>query len=123
MYPRLHAALARYGVAFDGLSLAMYEDVDSDRPLRLTAALRVPRAVTVEGDGVSTAELPAVERAATTVVRGAPDQFPAAFRALHEWIDRTGEQASPFDRELYIDCGGPPETWVTELQSILAPRA
>jgi DNA-binding transcriptional MerR regulator len=122
MYPRLHAALARHGVEFGGLSLALYEDVGSeDRPLRMTTALPVPGGVTIEGDGLATIELPAVDRAATTVVRGAPDQFAAAFRALHEWIDLAGEQATPFERELYIDCDGPPDTWVTELQSVLEP--
>jgi hypothetical protein len=109
-------------VGFDGLSLALYEDTgDEDRPLRLTTALRVPGGVTIEGDGLRTIELPAVERAATTVVRGAPEQFADAFRAVHEWIDQAGEQATSFDRELNIDCDGPRDTWVTELQTILAP--
>lgn len=120
MYPRLHSALARHRVSFDGLSLALYEDTgDDDRPLRLTTALQVPAGVTIEGDGLSTSELAAVERAATTVVRGAPDQFADAYRALHEWVDRTGDRATSFERELYIDCDGPRDTWVTELQAVL----
>ena len=82
----------------------------------------VPSGVTIDGDGLTTIELPAVERAATTVVRGAPDKFPTAFRALHEWIERSGDQATSFERELYIDCDGPRDTWVTELQAILEPR-
>lgn len=123
MYPQLHAALERHRVAFDGLSLALYEDTDDDdRPLRLTTALPVPSEVTIDDDGLATIELPAVDRAATTVVRGAPDQFHDAFRAIHEWIERTGDRATSFDRELYIDCDGPCETWVTELQTILEPK-
>jgi DNA-binding transcriptional MerR regulator len=123
MYPQLHAALARDRVAFDGLSLALYEDTgDEDRPLRLTTALPVPSGVTIEGDGLTTIELAAVERAATTVVRGAPDQFHDAFRALHEWIDRNGDEATSCERELYIDCDGPRDTWVTELETIPEPR-
>lgn len=122
MYPRLHAALAQHRVAFDGLSLALYEDTGDDgRPLRLTTALQVPGGVTVEGDGLATIELAAVDRAATTVVRGAPDVFPDAYRALHEWVDKTGNQATSSERELYIDCDGPRDTWVTELQAILKP--
>ena len=35
---------------------------------------------------------------------------------------RTGERATSFDRELYIDCDGPRDTWVTELQTVLEPR-
>jgi len=124
MYPRLHAALAQHRVAFDGLSLALYDDTgDDERPLRLTTALRIPSGVCITGDGLTTMDLPAVERAATTVVRGAPEKFADAFRALHEWIGRTGDQATSSDRELYIDCDGPRDTWVTELQAILQPPA
>jgi len=123
MYPQLHSALARHGVAFDGLSLALYEDTGVEaRPLRLTTALPVPTEVTIDGDGLSTVQLPEVERAATTVVHGAPEQFHSAFQALHAWVDRAGERAGSLDRELYIDCDGPRDTWVTELQTVLEPR-
>jgi DNA-binding transcriptional MerR regulator len=123
LYPRLHAALDRHGVAFSGLSVALYEDSDDDaRPLRLTTALPVPAGVTIEGDGLTTIDLPPIDRAATTVVRGAPERFPAGFQALHEWIERTGERSTAHARELYVDCDGPPDTWVTELQTILEPR-
>ena len=123
MYPQLHAALARHRVGFHGLSLALYEDTgDEDLPLRITTALPVPSEVTIDVDGLTTIELTAVERAATTVVRGAPEKFHEAFRALHEWIEQSGDQATSFERELYLDCDGPRDTWVTELQSILEPR-
>lgn len=122
LYPRLHAALARHGIVFDGLSLALYEDTgDENRPLRITTALHLPAEASIKGDGVTTIELPAVERAATTVVRGDPAQFASAFRALHEWVDQTGAQATAFERELYIDCDGPRDTWVTELQVLMEP--
>jgi hypothetical protein len=78
--------------------------------------------VTIEDDGLATIDLPTVERAATTVVRGAPDQLPDAFRAIHEWVAHTGNQATTREREVYIDCGGPADTWVTGLQTILEPR-
>lgn len=123
MYPRLHAALAQHRVGFDGLSLALYEDTgDEGVPLRLTTALQIPAGVTIQGNGLTTIDLPTVDRAATTVVHGAPDRFPDAYRALHEWIDRAGEQATSFERELYIDCDGPRDTWVTELQALLPDR-
>lgn len=121
MYPRLEAALARHRVTFDGLSLALYEDTgDPDRPLRLTTALRVPGGVTIDDDGLTTIELPVVARAATTVVRGAPDRFAAGFQAIHDWIGHAGHRATSFERELYIDCDGPRDTWVTELQTVIA---
>ncbi len=122
LYPRLQAALAQHAVPFGGLSIAQYEDTgDESRPLRITTALPVPAGVTIEGDGLTTIELAAVERAATTVVRGDPAQFASAFRALHEWVDQTGDQATALERELYIDCDGPRDTWVTELQVLMEP--
>jgi DNA-binding transcriptional MerR regulator len=122
LYPRLHAALERHGVPADPLSLALYDETgDEERCLRLTTALPVPDGVTIEGDGLATVDLPAVEHAATTVVKGAPDGFPTAFAALHAWIERTGHEPTGHERELYIDCDGPPDTWVTELQAVLAP--
>ena len=57
------------------------------------------------------------------MVRGAPeDSFHDAFRALHDWAERTSEQTTGFEREVYLDCDGPRSTWVTELQVILAPK-
>jgi DNA-binding transcriptional MerR regulator len=123
LYPRLHAALAKHGIPFDGLSLALYEDTgDENRPLRITTALHIPADATIESDGLTTIELAAVERAATTVVRGDPAQFASVFRALHDWVDQTGAQATAFERELYIDCDGPRDTWVTELQVLMEPE-
>jgi DNA-binding transcriptional MerR regulator len=123
LYPRLHAALAEHGIPFDGLSLALYEDTgDETRPLRIMTALHLPAGLTIDGDGLTTIELAAVERAATTVVRGDPGQFPGAFRALHDWVDQTGAKATAFERELYIDCDGPRDTWVTELQVLMEPE-
>lgn len=123
MYPTLHAALGERGVGFAGLSFALYEDTDDEeRPLRLTTALPVPAEANIEGEGIWTTDLGTVERAATTVVRGAPEQFADAFRALHDWAGQHGDVATSFERELYIDCDGPPDTWVTELQVILEPR-
>lgn len=122
LYPRLHAALADRGVAHSGLSFALYDESgDEQHPVRFTAALPVPDGVTVEGDGIATLDLPAVDRAATTVVRGAPEGFPAAFEALFAWVERTGHRTLCHEREVYIDCDGPPDTWVTELQATLAP--
>lgn len=122
MYPRLHSALGRRGVAFTGVSYALYEETeDPERPLRLTVALPVPDDVTIDDDGVATLDIPPVERAATTVVKGPPTLFAEAFGAMHDWIERTGERASVHEREVYLDCDGPRDTWVTELQKVLEP--
>jgi DNA-binding transcriptional MerR regulator len=121
MWPELHAALSQHQVSFGGLSWMLYEDSgDSERPMRVTTALPIPAGLTIDEDGLTTIELPAVERAATTVVHGAPeDKFADAFQAVHAWIDRSGATSAGHDRELYIDCDGPRETWVTEIQAVL----
>jgi DNA-binding transcriptional MerR regulator len=120
LYPRLHAALGRHRVGFSGVSYALYEHTeDPDRPLRLTVGLPVPDDVTIAEDGITTLELSEIGRAATTVVKGPPTRFAEAFAAIHDWIERTGEKPTRFEREVYLDCDGPPETWVTELQQLL----
>jgi DNA-binding transcriptional MerR regulator len=123
LYPRLHAALGRLRVRFGGVSYAFYgESGDVDRPIRLTVGLPVPDDVTISEGGIVTCDMPRVERAATTVVRGAPSQFHAAFKAIHDWIEHTGESPSPDEREVYLECDGPRDTWVTELQVLLEPQ-
>ena len=119
----LTADRAKPGVPFGGISLALYDEHDLGQPLNITCALPVPDDVTIDDDGLSTVDLPAVQRAATTVVRGAPDQFGDGFRALHEWAERNGDRTAGVERELYVDCDGPPDTWVTELQTVLEPKA
>lgn len=120
LYPRLHAALGRHRVAFHGVSYAFYEDTeDEEHPLRMTVGLPVPDEMTIEEDGITTVVMPGIERAATTVVKGPPARFPDGFRAIQDWIARTGERPSCVEREVYLDCDGPRETWVTELQKVL----
>lgn len=66
-------------------------------------------------------ELAGLERAATTVMHGEPD-FHGAFQALFDWIGQTGERRAGEQREVYLDCDGPRDTWVVELQVALEPR-
>lgn len=71
-------------------------------------------------DGASTTELPGLGRVAATVIRG--ECFDAGFAALHAWIAKSGEEETGELREIYLDCDGPRETWVVELQLALATR-
>lgn len=66
-------------------------------------------------------ELPALERVAATVMHG--DQFDEGFRALRTWVREAGEEELGQLREVYLDCDGPRETWVVELQIGLRERA
>jgi DNA-binding transcriptional MerR regulator len=122
LYPRLHRALATDGITAGPFSYALYDELDDDwQEEKVTAALGVGDDVTVEDDGVRTAVLPPA-RAATTVVRGAPEEvFAAGFAALRRWLDATGPIEVTQLREVYLDCDGPRDSWITELQAVLAP--
>src|SRR5262245_2553169 len=74
----------------------------------------------VDGDVASTM-LPAV-RVASTIVRGAPeDVYGGGFQALHDWLETFGPVDVTQLREVYLDCNGPRDTWVTELQAVVDP--
>ena len=51
------------------------------------------------------------------------DDFDGGFRALRMWITEAGEREAGELREIYLDCDGPRETWVVELQLALEPRS
>jgi effector-binding domain-containing protein len=44
------------------------------------------------------------------------------YEALLLWAEQTGERVDGYSREMYLDCDGDPDTWVTELQFVLEPR-
>jgi DNA-binding transcriptional MerR regulator len=118
LWPRLHAALDAAGVEFKPPSIAMEQGAD---PILLTASLVVGEDVHVEGDGIVTMQLPGVERVAATVIHGDPN-YNEGFDALKAWAQEAGEEESGELREVYLDCDGPRDTWVVELQIGLLRR-
>jgi effector-binding domain-containing protein len=82
----------------------------------------VDEADAVRSDRIVVADLPAVARAAVTIHRGSMAGVEEGYRALLRWADDTGEQIDGFSREVYLECSGDPETWVTELQFALHER-
>jgi DNA-binding transcriptional MerR regulator len=93
---------------------------NSEAPVRVTCAVPVPEGAAIDRDGVSTTLLPALELAAATVIHGDPN-YPEAFDALMGWADSTGHKRAGEGREVYLDCDGPRDTWVVELQVALEP--
>jgi DNA-binding transcriptional MerR regulator len=118
-WPRLHAALESHGVAFKPPSIAREQ---GEGPIQFTAALPVPDDVSIDGDGIVTMRLPGVDRVAATVLHGTPD-FYEGFAALKTWIEEAGEEEAGELREVYLDCDGPRDTWVVELQLGLRRKA
>jgi DNA-binding transcriptional MerR regulator len=118
LWPRLHAALDAAGIEFTPPSIAWEHGED---PIRLTASLCVGEDVRIEAAGIVTMQLPALERVAATVIHGDPN-YDEGFRALKTWAQEAGEEESGELREVYLDCDGPRDTWVVELQIGLLRR-
>jgi DNA-binding transcriptional MerR regulator len=121
LYGELGDQLARHGITPSGPSIAWYEDgADEGTPIEVIAGLPIDEpAVPPE---VEERTLPAADRAATTVHRGSMDDCAAGYEALLRWSRETGERVEGYSREVYLECDGPPATWVTELQFVLGPR-
>ena len=118
LWPRLHERLDELGLEFTPPSIATEV---GRAPISFIAALPVPEDVEQHSDGFDTMELSGLARAAATVIYGNPD-FHEAFGVLHQWVSEAGETPTGEAREVYLDCDGPRETWVVELQLALAPR-
>jgi DNA-binding transcriptional MerR regulator len=122
LFGDLYAALERAGVEAVGPSVALYYDSgDRDAPIEVVAALPIGTQDVSEA-GVGVLDLPAASRAIATIHRGHMNRVEHGYEALLRWTEQTGERVDGYSREVYLDCEGPPDTWVTELQFVLAPR-
>ena len=117
LWPRLHTIVAEIGLDRVPPSVAVER---GSGPIEFTAALPVPDGTTYN-DEARTYELPGLPRAASTVLYG--DDFDGGFHALRTWIADAGEQENGELREVYLDCDGPRDTWIVELQLALQPRS
>jgi DNA-binding transcriptional MerR regulator len=117
LWPRLHGIIDELGIDHTPPSIAVER---GSSPIEFTAALIVPDGTRYNA-GAQTYELPGLSRAATTVMHG--DNFNGGFRALEAWIAEAGEQKAGELREIYLDCDGPRDTWIVELQLALEARA
>jgi len=122
LYGELHARLARAGVAVTGPPVALYYDSDvDDAPIEVVAALPIGTQ-DASGADVDVLDLPSVPRAVATIHRGHMNRVERGYEALLRWTEQTGERVDGYSREVYLDCDGEPETWVSELQLVLEPR-
>ena len=117
----LEAALAASGAAYEEPGVFWYEpDADSER--QRVSVSWIATGSPTPGEGYEVVELPAIERAATTLYRGAMPGIGEAWRAFIEAVAAAGERPDGAGREVYLEADGPQETWVTELVIPLAPR-
>ena len=123
LFGELYGELDRVGVAPAGPTIALYEErEDAAAPIKVMACVPIDETDDVSSDRVDVADIPAISRAATTIHRGSMARVEEGYRALLRWADETGEQIDGFSREIYLECVGDPETWVTELQFALHER-
>jgi DNA-binding transcriptional MerR regulator len=123
LFGELYGELERVGVAPAGPTIALYEESeDAAAPIKVMACVPIDETDDVRSDRVDVADIPAISRAATTIHRGSMARVEEGYRALLRWADETGEQVDGFSREIYLECVGDPETWVTELQFALHER-
>jgi DNA-binding transcriptional MerR regulator len=123
LFGELYGELDRLGVAPAGPQIALYEpSEDADAPITVMASVPIHEADDVTSDRIEVVDLPAVARAAVTIHRGSMAHVDEGYQALLRWADDTGEQIDGFSREVYLECAGDPEAWVTELQFALHDR-
>lgn len=119
LFGELCRRVAEAGITPAGPSIAHYEDA-ADGSERVTVHVAIPIAAPYTGHDFAVVDLPAVESAATIVHRGSMDGILPTSQTLARWIDATGHRSTGYARELYLECEGAPDTWVTELQTPVA---
>lgn len=118
LYEELCRRLEAAGVAPTGPAVAYYDAAPGGAPEgAVTVHAGVPVAVEpVAGQPFEIVDLPGIEQAATIVHRGSMDAIVSTAQTLARWVDANGYRSTGYARELYLDCDGPKETWVTEIQ-------
>jgi DNA-binding transcriptional MerR regulator len=115
LYDELCGRLDRAGLTAVGPAVAWYEDAPDGDGIVVHAAMPVNAEPHQEYD-FAVVDLPGIEQAATVVHRGSMDLVMPTVQTLARWIDVNGYRSAGYNRELYLDCGDDPDTWVTELQ-------
>ncbi|MBO0830251.1 MAG: MerR family transcriptional regulator [Streptosporangiales bacterium] len=114
LYEELGGRLAAAGVRPTGPGIAYYEE-DGAGAVVVHAGIPVDTDPSA-GHDFAVVDLPTVEAAATIVHHGSMDDVMPTVQTLARWIDDNGYRSAGYNRELYLDCEGPRDQWVTELQ-------
>ncbi len=118
LYPSLYGELGRLGITPVGPQTALYRERE-DGQIEVVAGAPIAPDVTIDSPFVVAEHLPTVDRAATLIHHGAMANISESYEALMAWMSEAGETPIGYSRELYLDCAGEQDTWVTELQFVL----
>lgn len=119
LYEELFRRLESSGIAPSGPGIARYEDAPEDDGSIVVHAGVTVSAEPREGLDFTIVDLPAVERAATVVHRGAMQSVMPTAQTLARWIDAGGHRSAGYAREVSLECPPDLDQWVTELQEPL----
>jgi DNA-binding transcriptional MerR regulator len=123
LFGELYGELDRLGIGPAGPTIALYDDSEvAETPIKVMAAVPVDETESVRSDRIEIVDVPAVPRGATTIHRGSMARVDEGYQALFCWAEETHEHIDGYSREIYLDCNGDPDTWVTELQFALHER-
>jgi DNA-binding transcriptional MerR regulator len=115
LYQELGDRLGQAGLAPAGPAIAYYEDAPEGEGVLVHATLPVSAGLG-SGHGFEIVDLPEIGQAATIVHRGAMSSVMASYQTLARWIGDNGYRSPGYSRELYLECPGDEDKWVTELQ-------
>ncbi|MEV6400852.1 MerR family transcriptional regulator [Streptomyces sp. NPDC051907] len=119
LYEELFRRLESAGVTPTGPGIAYYEDAPGEDGRILVHAGVTVAAPPAAGQDFEIVDLPAVERAATTVHRGSMDSILPTAQNLARWIDAGEHRSAGYAREVNLECPADRDKWVTELQEPL----
>lgn len=122
LYQELFCRLETAGVAVLGPGIAYYADApEGGGRITVHATVAVAPDTPPRTEPFRVHDLPALERAATIVHRGAMAAVLPTAHALARWIDAHGHRAAGYPREVTLEHDAHnPDAWVTELQTPLA---
>jgi effector-binding domain-containing protein len=120
MFDEVFGYLGKKGVRPVGPPYGIWHDHEyKDKDLDAEVAVPVTQSFPA-GEGVQSAELPAVPVAACVIHQGPYEDFSQAYTAIAEWINANGYRMLGPYREIYLRGPGPkpldPNTFVTEIQ-------
>jgi DNA-binding transcriptional MerR regulator/effector-binding domain-containing protein len=110
----LQTALDAGGAAYEEPGVFWYEAIPDSDEQRVHVSW-VASGPPIDGKGWDVVELPAIDRAAATLYRGAMSGIGDAWHAFTVQVAAEGGHIAGPCREIYLQSEGPQETWVTEL--------
>jgi DNA-binding transcriptional MerR regulator len=120
LFGELGERLSAAGVTPCGDPIAHYEPRDDDS---ITVSAAVPVDLEPgEHDGFTVRDLPPIEQAATLLHYGAMNGVVPSYEALSLWAQENGLRTVGLSREVTLECPADEDSWVTELQMVVADR-